>query len=118
MITLKKSEIEKVLIQIIAFDQKTQKPVSGLLTENTTLGMKRRLQKIHAQLLDKYKEYGEDIKKVESDCGDDMDRRASEIEVLNEEYINIDCQPIDQKQLDSIVTDTNYNFEILDKICE
>ena len=118
MITLKKIEIEKVLIQIIAFDPKTQKPSAGLLTESTTLGMKRRLQKIHTVLMDKYKEYGEDIKKIEDECGEDMDKRKTEIDMLNEEYVSIDCQPIDSKQLDSIVTDTNYNFDILEKICE
>jgi hypothetical protein len=118
MISLKKIEIEKVLIQIIAFDPKTQKPASGLLTENTTLGMKRRLQKIHSTLMEKYKEYTEDIKKIEQECKDDMEKMTSEINVLNQETVFIDCQPIDSKQLDAIVTDTNYNFDILEKICE
>ena len=116
MITLKKSQIEKLLVQIIAFDPKTQTPVAGLLTENTTLGTKRRLQKIHATLLEKYKEYSADIKKIEEECGDDMERRASEVQVLNEEEIHIDAPRIDSKQLDSIVSENNYNFDILEKI--
>lgn len=118
MITIKKIEIEALILQIVAFDSKTQKPVAGLLTETTSLGMKRRLQKIHTLLVEKYKEFVEDVKKIEEECKEDSKKLESEITTLLEEEITIDALKIDSKMLDSIVSTSNYNFEILEKITE
>lgn len=115
MITLKNYELELALVQLMAFDTKTQKPTGGLLMETLSLGLKRRLQKLHSKLIEKYKDYADDIKKIDEECGEDIDKRAKEISDLNLELVTIDLDPVDIKQIEAIVTSNNYNFEIIEK---
>lgn len=115
MLKLKNYEIEQALVQIVAFSPKTSLPVTGLLTETLSLGTKRRLQKLHTKLLEKYKEYAEDVKEIESQCGDDLDKRAKEIEHLNNEEVSIDVDPVDLKSIEAITTAQNYDFNIIEK---
>lgn len=115
MIKLKNYEIEQALVQIIAYSPKTNQPAAGLLTETLTLGVKRKLQKLHAKLIDKYKEYGEDIKEIEKECGEDMERRSKEIQQLLNEEVTIDAEMVDLKAIELINTSQNYDFTIIEK---
>lgn len=115
MITFKNHELQQVLVQLMAFDVNSGKPVSGLLLENLTLGLKRRLQKIHAKTLVKYTEYASEVKNIETQCAGDMEKLESEINDLNEEPVTIDVDPVDIKFIEAITTTQNYNFDIIEK---
>lgn len=115
MLKLKNYEIEQALVQIVAFSPKTSLPVTGLLTETLSLGAKRRLQKLHTKLLEKYKEYADDIKEIEKECGDDLEKRSKEIDQLNNEEVTIDAEPVDLKSIEAITSAQNYDFGIIEK---
>jgi seryl-tRNA synthetase len=59
---IKKSEIELILLNIAFY--KDGKLVGGLLTENCSLSLKRRLDKIRKLLLSKHEELKQDIEEI------------------------------------------------------
>lgn len=118
MITIKKSELEGILLSIVTFDAKTNKIVGGLLSESVSLGTKRKLQKIHKALVEEYKQLINDVKEIEEAFKDapDIDKKNLEIKELLDEVIKVEAEPFALSQLDNIVTSNNYDFELLEKI--
>lgn len=116
MIQLTKSDLQPVLLTIVAIDPETGKMVAGLLTENITLGTRRNLQKIHKKALEVYKELIEDDKAIRKECGEDKEKLDKELKELLSEIVKLDVEPIKLSSLDNVSTSVNYNFEIIEKI--
>lgn len=110
MIILKKSEIEKVLLILSA--TKDGK-IIGLLHEKITLGTKRKLQKIFNCLLKEYELLQEHIK----ECAK-SENKENELSELLEEIIKCDCDKISILNIETVETDSNYDFEMIEKISE
>ena len=127
MITLKKSELEPLLLTISTYDKTTQQLISGLLKENLTLGTKRKIQKIHKAAYAIFTELTENVKDIQKACekeekndkGEptyDLEKLNKEYKILMDEEIKLDVEQFQISQLDDISTTSNYNFEIIEKI--
>lgn len=130
MIILKNSELELTLFTISIYSSpkegELQKLTGGLLSENLSLGTKRRLQKIHKKILEAYNELVEEIKKIREACkiGEndknepifDQEKLNKEIQELLNEDVKLDIEPAQLSQIENISTSSNYNFEIIEKI--
>lgn len=127
MIILKKSELEQALLTISTYDNATKKLISGLLSENLTLGTKRKIQKIHKALYTEFTQFVEDFKEIQKSCekeeknekGEptyDLEKLDKEIKVLQEEEVKLDVEQFQLSQIEDISTTTNYNFEIIEKL--
>lgn len=115
MITLKKFELQEALLTISAFDPETKKMVSGLLMEDLSLGTKRKLQKIHKKLHEAYTEFVNDVKEIQEKLKDDAVNMEKELKILIEEDVNIDSEFASLANIESISSEKNYNFEIIEK---
>jgi hypothetical protein len=120
MIELKKSEIEATLLTICVYslpkENETQRMIGGLLSENLSLGTKRRLQKIHKLIVQEYKDFIEDFKKLNEECKDNKEKLEKEKKILLDEIVKLDIEPAQLSQIEAISTSNNYNFEIIEKI--
>jgi len=131
MIELKKSELEAALITIAAYDSKTGKMVSGLLSEAISLGTKRKIQKIQKKLHESYKEFLEDLQEIRKEAtpeeiqeGEPTEetkkelaaKADSEFKILLEEVVKLDVEQFQISQIENISTSENYNFEIIEKL--
>jgi len=127
MITLKKSELESLLLTISTYDKATNELKSGLLKENLTLGTKRKIQKIHKAAYAIFTELTENVKDIQKACekeeknekGEptyDFERLNKEYKILMDEEVKLDVDQFQISQLDDISTTSNYNFEIIEKI--
>lgn len=114
MLTFKKSELEQALFQISIYDKETNKLLAGLLSEELTLGTKRKLSKIHAKLNQSYQELILDYKELKDKCTDKV-QLEKELKELLEETIQIDLEPIPFSMLENVPTSSNYNFDIIEK---
>lgn len=116
MIKLEKSDLFPVLITILAVDSKTGVAISGLLTENITLGTRRKLQKIHKKALAAYQELQVDEAAAEKECGEDKEKLEKELKELHKELVTIDVEPVFMSSLENVSTKNNYNFDIIEKL--
>lgn len=110
---IKKKHIDGVLRTIHSFNGETGAPVAGLLWENITLGTKRRLQKISKELTKALQEYNNELEEVENLEGD---KRVEELKILQEEEVEISAEQVQMSQIESIQTDKNYDFEMIELI--
>lgn len=115
-IELLKSELELTLITIAAYDSKTGQIVSGLLSENITLGTKRIIQKIQKKVHEAYKEFLEDIQEIKKETAEDKETAEKEFQELLKEKVIIEAEPFKLSQIENISTTANYSFEIIEKI--
>ena len=119
MLEFKKSELEAILLTISSYslpkEGEQQKMISGLLKEPITLGTKRKLQKIHKLTQESYKDFIEQFKEAQKECGEDKEKLEKEIKLLFDEVVKIDAEPIQISQIENISTTDNYNFDIIEK---
>jgi hypothetical protein len=113
---LKNKELEKVLLTISAYNAETMDPVSGLLFEDITLGLKRRLQKIGAEVDKKYKEFQKDFSEINQVKEKSNEEYQNELEILLNEEVEINQEPASLKMIEEIKSKFNYDFEIIEKI--
>jgi hypothetical protein len=111
MIEIQKKHVQSILLTISAYDPATQKPVSGLLFENIGLGLKRKLQKIHKELIIHHNELIEDLKEAK-------EKGEEEVKVLLEESIKLTSDKALLSEIEKIHSDKNYDFELLEMIAE
>ena len=110
---IKKKHIEGILMTIHTYNVNTGTPIAGLLWENISLGTKRRLQKISKELHVHLEELKTNLSELE---GLEDDKKASELEILLSEEVEISSEPIMMSQIESIQTDKNYDFEMIELI--
>lgn len=129
MLMFKNSELEAILINISLYSSykegEIQKMISGLLMEDLSLGVKRRLQKIHKKVYESYKEFLEDFKRIQENCkiGEDEkkepvyneEKLKKEVQELLDEVVKIDVEPVQLSLIENISTVHNYNFDIIEK---
>lgn len=103
-----------ILLQILSYDRETDKESGGLLTEEITLGTKRRLQKIRSELL---KQNGEIQKAVEEiEKIEDSELKSKELEELKDETFTINAEPVSLEMIENIKSKVNYDMILLEKI--
>lgn len=110
---IKKNQIEAILIQIQGYQ--SGKPV-GLLTEETGLGLKRKLRKIQKELIEYWTEYKKDISEVEAIT--DEDKKKVEIERLLSESVELKSDKAMMSEIEKINSSFPYDFELLELIAE
>jgi hypothetical protein len=113
---LEKSQLQEVLLTISAYNSETKELVGGLLSEDLTLGAKRKLQKIHKSVLSLYTEFTEDVKTLQKECGDDKEKLQKEFNELLKETIKLEIEPVSLAQIDNLYSKNRYNFDIIEKI--
>ncbi len=109
---LKKSELFGTLVLIDGSTIDTKEHI-GLLSEKISLGLKRRLTKIHASIVVRFNEYQKD--KSEAEKSEDVEK---EIKELNDEEVDIDCEPVSLQMIEQIETQRNYNWSLIEKIAQ
>jgi hypothetical protein len=115
MITLKNSEIERTLITIAGYN-KQNVMVTGLLTENITLALKRRLQKINTALTVNYDQFLKDKEDINS--LEDGPVKDKELKTLMDETITLHVDKVSMAAIEAIQTKAVYDFDLIEKIAE
>lgn len=115
-ITIKKSDIIPLLGLIAVYSKDDGKIIYGLLGEKITLGTKRVLQKIQKALQKEYEQLVADRNEIVENKELSDEEKKKEIEELLEETVKIDTDRVDLSKIESIETNNNYDFEILEKI--
>ena len=100
----------------------------GWLNENLSIACKRILQKIFGQGLLKYQEYAEKEKEIESsfltlllgksepEIKEAMELKEKELKELSEQEVELTIdKKINMDLLDSVVTQHNYNFDLIER---
>ena len=122
MIEIKKSDLTNLLLTIASYD-KEGKMVGGLLMEKVSLGLKRKLQKIHTEAAAYYPQYEKDLEEAE--------RKDEEFENLNpegiknkevDEFLGETIKLISEKAslalIDGITSGNVYDDKLIEKIAE
>lgn len=140
MIELQNKDLEPLALQLQSFGMKNGNlvPIFGLLHEDITLGMKRRLQKIRKAIVEhlttlqtdqteirdkfpiKLPAKGKQLlsKKAEQENAENKKKQDAEMEILLNEVVKIDLDKVSLEMLEIIKTEINYDFELLEKIAE
>lgn len=114
MAKFKNSELYSVLSQLMLVDSKTSKMVGGLLSEEMTLGLRRRLQKIQKAFLVPYEEFQKDLEPIMK--MEDGEAKDAEFKKLLEEERNVDFEPASMEMIEKIDTKANYDMALLERI--
>src|SRR6478735_1569533 len=112
MIEIKNSDLKAVLLTLAGFT-KEGKMVQGLLTEQMSLGLKRKLQKIHTAAGKAYDELSKDLKEVAA--LEDKEKQTSEFKTLMDEVLKLEVDKASMEMIEAIVTTHFYDTEILEK---
>lgn len=115
MIELTNKNLEQAMITIAGFD-KDGKVIAGLMTEKISLGLKRRLQKLHKELSPKYQEYLQDRAQIETECKDE--KKEAELKLLDEEAVKIDLEFLSLAMIEAIDTEAIYDFDVIEKFAK
>ena len=118
-------------------EKKQTVPVSGLLYENITLGLKRRLQKIRVSVMEHLQQLQADQKEIEqkfpivkpekdqeltaeqkAQNEENLKKRKEELEILMNEEVKIDKEKASLSMIEAIQTDNNYDWEIIELFAE
>lgn len=140
MIVIKKRHLESCALTLAAFginEKKQTVPVSGLLYENITLGLKRRLQKIREAVMEHMQELQADRKEIDdkfpvakpekdkeltaeqkAQNDENIKKRKEEMEILLDEEVKIDQEKVRLDMIEAIQTDNNYDWQIIELIAE
>ena len=101
---IKKGHINQILLTILTY--KDGKEDSGLLLESIPLSLKRRLSKIRIDLLKQSEEIQKDFNEVKD--------KPEEVEILMNEEFELNHEPVSLEMIESITSETNYNFDIIE----
>lgn len=110
---IKKFQLESILIQIEGVQD--SKPI-GLLTEESGLGLKRKLRKIQKELIEYWEEYKKDIAEVEAIA--DEEKKKVEVERLLSESVELKSEKAMMSEIEKINSSFPYNFELLELIAQ
>lgn len=112
---IKKKSIVAILTVIALFNDKNQ-IIEGLLSEDISLGLKRRLQKIRNELLKHYEQLQEDLKDI--DAIEDSEQKKKEMDELSAEEVEISQEPVSLAMIEAIQTKANYDWEVIEMIAK
>lgn len=118
---IKKQFINAILLIISTYNGTTGTPLSGLLFEDLGLGLKRKLQKIHKELLAASTELTVDIAEINKKFeGKEGEENASEAEfkILFDEEITLSDEPVMISEIEKIKTTNNYDFDLIEMIAQ
>lgn len=118
MPTIKKYQIEPVLIQIegqIPIGDGKVKAV-GLLNEDAGLGLKRKLRKIQKELFEYLAEFRNDMAEV--DKIEDKENNKSEREKLINEEVVLKSEKVMIIEIEKITSEYPYDFDLIELIAE
>lgn len=139
MIELQNKDLEPLALQLQSFGMKNGNlvPIFGLLHEDITLGMKRRLQKIRKAVVEHLKSLESDQKEIRekfpvklpakgkelskkavSENAENKKKQDAEMEILLNEMVKIDLDKVSLEMVENIKTEVNYDFDLLEKIAE
>lgn len=136
-----KKNIKPLLLTILRFlkNEKGEEVAHGLLTEESTLGLKRKLQKIrtelllldgelskdHADILRTYSDKfikaneGEELTKEQSGINQALaEEQLKEIEILFNESFVLKAELASLSEIEKIETNVIYDFELIDLIAK
>ncbi len=114
---IKKKNINLILLTILTFDN-TGKATSGLLTEEMSLGTKRKLQKIRNELLKLSTELNTDHQEVINKTKGNAVELDKEVNELVEEEVTLTCEPVVLSEIEKIKTNQNYDFDLIELISQ
>lgn len=112
---IEKYKIEGILTQISA-TQNSDGAAVGLLHEESGLGLKRKLRKIQAELLDAYRTLQTDITEVKKI--EDPDVKRSEMERLMCETIDLKTEKALLAEIEKIESRFPYDFSLIELISQ
>lgn len=118
---IKNKYINAVLLTLLFY--RDGQEAGGLLTENLSLGVKRKLQKIRKELLPHLEEFEKDGKQILSafegkDTPEDIANKKKEVDELNEEVVKLTCDHALLSEIEKIETDKNYDFDMIEMIAK
>lgn len=114
---IKKCQLNSLLIQIQGTVQSPSgvKEI-GLLTEDSGLGLKRKLRKIQKELfehLEQFKKDADEVNKIE-----DEGKRTAEAERLMNETVELKAEKAMMSEIEKINSSFAYDFDLIDLIAE
>jgi len=139
---IKKRNITDILLTILWFSADksgNETPGGGLLTEDTGLGLKRKLQKIRKDLLSEQDQLKKDKGEVSKSFTDKMfvanegetlneeqqalnaglvSQMESEMNILLNEEIAINAEYASLSEIEKIQTKASYDFELIEMIAQ
>ena len=111
---LQNKDIVPILGTLILYKSESDPtPVGGLLTEEVSLGLKRKLQKIRDAILKKYEELQKDAKELEG--AEDKEKELTE---LLEEEFELAVEPASMAMIEAIQTKANYDMAVIEKFAQ
>ncbi len=115
----KKPDLEQILVLIQAehTPKDGESVLIGLLHESISLGLKRRLTKLHDLLVPLYVEYVKDKSKIEQEAKTD-EERVKELADLDAEELEVEFEPVRLDMIEAIETKYNYNWDMIVKIAK
>lgn len=115
---VRKEQIELILVQIegVQTANGISTPV-GLLTEESGLGLKRKLRKIQDELIKQYTQYRTDQEEVNNKI-EDPDKRIEETKLLAAETFELTSEKAMLSEIEKIQSKFPYNFELIELIAQ
>lgn len=115
MIELKKRDLTNTLLALAGFN-KEGKMIQGLLTEKVSLGLKRKLQKIHKEAATHYEEFQKHLAEVTK--LEEGPIKQKELTDLLDEKVTLQAEKASLELIEAIETLAVYDLEVLEKIAE
>ena len=113
---ISKEFINPLALTLASYDEKTGVPVGGLLFEEISLGLKRKLQKIHRELLEHSTQLQKDSDEITARLNGNTQGKDVEFKILLSEKVNILSEPAMISEIEKIVTKLNYDFNLIEMI--
>lgn len=113
---LKKHELYPTLLLLSAHTSDGR--LLGLLHEDITLGLKRRLQKLAKEVGALYEEYLADLKEVQEKLKDDEAKLKEELSILDNEEVSFQFEKVSISMIESIKSENNYDFDLIERFAE
>lgn len=118
---IKKYQIELILLQLQTVDREQEKVLYGLLYEDLSLGVKRKLQKIFKELIGHHTELQKDLADIEveykdKDTLEDRVKKSADIKELKEEEIELKAEPALLSEIEKVSSKFNYDFDLIELI--
>lgn len=119
---IKKYQLNALLVQIQGSTKTTLPDATvvvkeiGLLSEESGLGLKRKLRKIQKELLEYWEQFKSDAEEVQKI--EDEEKRKVEAERLMNETVELKAEKAMMSEIEKITSSFAYDFELIELIAE